>query len=379
MIKIQILFSFVIMQATACAHVPIPITLKVQDDQKVPVASASVRMGSGEGGQSEGLTNENGKFTMMWKPVSGLGVQVEKSDFYTSRGELWIGSRKSPIPMENFYVTLKKVINPVPMIHKQVEMELPALNKPIGFDFEVGDWVSPYGEGKREDLIFTGEKSFVGKRDYPGRRDYEMKVTLTFPNEMDGIQGFFAPERLKVRSDQIPPQIAPTTGFVDAITLESMRRPTGERKDYRDERQMYIFRIRTEIDSEGKILEAQYGFIRGYIKTSGFGYDTIRLDFDYYLNPDPNPAARSLEYNGENLMKQAIPAYSNPTGSNALISIGLGNNENLNSAPYRNTGLWPTRSGSIVNRWLHGDYGVPAFIYVNELYRKCINEGGLDQ
>jgi hypothetical protein len=34
-------------------------------------------------------------------------------------------------------------------------LRIPKFNKPIGYDLEKGDWVSPYGKGLINDFIFT--------------------------------------------------------------------------------------------------------------------------------------------------------------------------------------------------------------------------------
>jgi len=181
------------------------------------------------------------------------------------------------------------------MIHHRVQTVLPVLNEPVGFDLFEGDWVAPHGKGKRADVFFRGEKSFEGKLAHQDRKDYRTTLEISFPHELDGIQGFLGPENLALASQLIVPHVAPVEGYQDRLELLASRRPDGKDLNYRDDRQMYIFRVRTQTDEDGEIVQANYGFIHRYIGTDAFVFETMWLSFEYYLNPDPSPEARSLE------------------------------------------------------------------------------------
>jgi hypothetical protein len=56
--------------------------------------------------------------------------------------------------------------------------------------------------------------------------------------------------------------------------------------------------VRTVLDKDGKIISACYGKIRQQMLFIT-GVRRERVDFFYYLNPDPT--SRSLEFNGKNL------------------------------------------------------------------------------
>ena len=54
----------------------------------------------------------------------------------------------------------------------------------------------------------------------------------------------------------------------------------------------YVFRIRTEVDEDGNIVEAMYGKVYGEIR-GGFSWGGPSVGFTYYLNPT---GTRNLEY-----------------------------------------------------------------------------------
>lgn len=93
-------------------------------------------------------------------------------------------------------------------------------------------------------------------------------------------------------------------------------------------------------------------------------------------------SSRDSFKNHAKVLSEAIPAHSDPTGSSAVPTLGVGNNIDLD-AVYMDPGLWPqsrlTDTDPDNNGWLHSDYKEPAYIYVRGLYDELINRGGLNQ
>ena len=85
-------------------------------------------------------------------------------------------------------VVLKKIGKPVAMYAKSVNLGMPAFDKPVGYDLEIGDWVGVYGKGVNADILFTGY--FKDKTN--NKSDYTL--TVTFPNPADGLQEFTTTE-----------------------------------------------------------------------------------------------------------------------------------------------------------------------------------------
>ena len=86
---------------------------------------------------------------------------------------------------------LKPVGVQVPMFAKKIEWDtsVPEINKPIGYDLEIGDWVAPFGKGKTSDFLFTLERKFTSVT-----QDFSATLTLAFQDGGDGII-LIAPER----------------------------------------------------------------------------------------------------------------------------------------------------------------------------------------
>ncbi len=82
----------------------------------------------------------------------------------------------------------KKIGKPVAMYAKSVNLGMPAFDKPVGYDLEIGDWVGVYGKGVNADILFTGY--FKDKTN--NKSDYTL--TVTFPNPADGLQEFTTTE-----------------------------------------------------------------------------------------------------------------------------------------------------------------------------------------
>jgi len=83
--------------------------------------------------------------------------------------------------------------------------------------------------------------------------------------------------------------------------------------------------------------------------------------------------------NHAKIIAEAIPAHSDPAGFGALTTFDQSRNINLETM--RDAAVWPdeVRETRKRNRWLHGDYGVPAYLYVYRLFETCVELGGLDQ
>jgi hypothetical protein len=179
-------------------------------------------------------------------------------------------------------VVLKKERNPVAMYNKRTEgLKIPVFDKPVGFDLEKGDWIAPYGKGLVADLIFA---FWVNDRSY---KDYECGFTLTFSNTSDGIQEYWPS-----KDDQSYykwPFEAPETGYISQVSKEKEMRPDKPYRSNEKDHVSYLFRVRTQVDANGKVVSARYGKIGGE-----FGFDPAgSLVFNYYFNPD---GTRNLEH-----------------------------------------------------------------------------------
>ena len=229
-------------------------------------------------GEVKGLTDTNGIFIASHTDKSlGLGVNISKEGYYTSRTGYqfyYDDNRRNP----TFTLVLTKIIKPIPMYAKSVNLGMPVFDKPAGFDLEIGDWVGPYGKGINADIIFTAH---LDKRAW---NDSDYKLVVSFPNKGDGIQEFTVPDTER-SSGLRSPYEAPLDGYQPQWVQTRSRKlgqPETGNYDLNGNRN-FFFRVRTKIDDRGNIVSAHYGKIYGDF-----------MEFKYYLNPTINN--RNVEF-----------------------------------------------------------------------------------
>jgi len=219
---------------------------------------------------------------------TGGGATIYAEGYYTDGGGFGF-ERKNPVfnrwepwnPMIEVRMRPKK--NPVAMIHKYLEnKKIPVFDQPVGLDLKVGDWVIPHGKGKTSDFIFSATLVTQPKEG--------IRYSLSFANPVDGLLEYVPPKDL--RSEYIFPYEAPTNGYDAALSRYRLLKypvlpdyPANNLKENIN----YIFRVRTKVDEDGNIVSANYGRIRGEIRSTMKG----GFYFSYWFNPEPNN--RSLE------------------------------------------------------------------------------------
>lgn len=283
------LICLMVSQASAMGVGYASIVYEIVDTENHPVEGAHVTIywSDTKGGVAKGVSDRSGRVTLSSNRGSLLTVAVEKEGYYRTRGEIWEGNLRTA-PPKSFTVTLKRIINPVPMVHRRISTEIPRLNEPVGFDLEEGDWVSPHGKGKRADVVLTATKRL------DGTFDWEATLVIRFPDPHNGIQEFYASryETRKQISQFIAPHEAPDQGYNSEL-IYRVYRLNDNNEDYRKEDRNYIFRTRSVVD-ENKFIKSNYGWIRGEIDFRViYRSETLPLEFEYYYNP--NPESRSLE------------------------------------------------------------------------------------
>lgn len=288
------------------------VTLKVVDEEGNAVEGANVRICFYGGCQKKdalkGMTDGKGLFIASSRSRDGqVGGAVEKSGYYTStyhydfyRNILGIWQPSNA----EIKITLRPKINPVPMYVRNRLIEIPFIDKEIGFDLIKFDWVIPYGQGMQSDLIFHLD------RKYKNPHDYEATLTITFPNKYDGIQELTVDRGgdFSVGSEFRLPRYAPEAGYQQKVVRSvSTRSPDflALREDYK----AFFFRVRSEIDEHGNLKRAMYGKITKDIEIDPTHSKTSLIRFTYYLNPDHT---RNLEFDGDRNLFNPLPSYEIP-------------------------------------------------------------------
>ena len=266
------------------------VHVQVVDDDGKPVRGtfSSIWSLSDMDAQS-GKTNRRGiysqKLKRIFPPIRG---KFYKAGFYTSRGDIWKWEGDERSPTNTLTVTIKRIIDPVPMVFRDVTLTFPRLDEAIGYDLEVGDWVEPDGKGKVSDIMVTARKDFISWD------NYDFRVMIEFAGELNGIQSSGIPtSEFAMQSALIPPQVAPTTGYSKTFEAWIGRPRGGQFTTSADEKSNHIFRVRTKCDGAGEIVSANVGWIIGPIATTPTEKNLGKCYFKYYWNPDPT--SRSLE------------------------------------------------------------------------------------
>jgi len=284
------------------------LTVKVVDEEDQAVEGATVGVGfnynTGLGTNStgqQGTSDADGKFSAEGQGNGHVSYGADKEGYYNSHyvydfhtlGTLgW--EPKNP----ELTVFLRKIGNPVPMYVRDSKfstIEIPVMNKEVGFDLEKFDWVAPYGAGVYSDFIFHVEKSVVDWK------NFDETLTISFSNKDDGIQKVY--ENLQYGSKFKLPRYAPESGYESSLVLHEWRTPKDGRVqrnfDFVNKELSYVFRARSTND--GEVVNALYGKIVGKIDFSGIRSNTAKIYFRYYLNPD---GTRNLEFDPrQNLFK----------------------------------------------------------------------------
>ncbi|RXK55071.1 hypothetical protein ESB00_03995 [Oleiharenicola lentus] len=314
-----------LMALTACAQIrhPTQITFKVVDDLGSPVTAGIVRAStfsywkSGEGfGRDvnehyKASINKDGIAVLEGSSLRGslaYGVYPEGNYYPGFGGEYRFkqveNGRWEPWNPQ-VEIVVPRIVNPIPLyarrygLHERASLPIEGA---VGFDLVVSDWVPPYGKGKTADFIFD-YRTIVPLVDE--QKAFECVLNLTFMNPGDGIVSRQAsPAR---RLIQLPRQ-APEEGYEPKWTKRFGRlTDVSDLLPHERENLNYFFRVRTVLDSSGKVVSAHYGKIYGDIV-----FDAVRhLRFTYYINP--TPLDRNLEFNPKrNLFSERL------TGTDAI-------------------------------------------------------------
>jgi hypothetical protein len=282
------------------------ITVKVVDEEGNPMSGAEVGMGfetpryGGTGSiPRRGLSNDAGHFSGSARTSGHVSYGAIKDGYYRTMGryDFWKRALDRWQPWNPIIeVVLKKIVNPVPMYAKRVQIELPAADKVFGFDLVEADWVAPHGKGQKADFLFK-----LSRR-YANPRDYEATLELRFSTPSDGIQSIFGQadgSLLRL------PRHAPESGY-EPLWL---RTDSYANRVQRNPAQNYYYRVRS-VEKDGQIERAMYGKIHNEIRFHVIDSKTAFVVFTYYLNPD---GTRNVEFNAKRNLSKSLKTSEETT------------------------------------------------------------------
>lgn len=296
---------------------PTRFSVSVLSESDVPLEGASILVSVFQkGGIRDHGMPKRAYFEGIFEPESPLRVNTDSLGIITIRADkpgYYTHSEKMVLDVSDdqrrfepwnveFRITLPRMAHPRPLFVHHVDwLVVPALNRPIGFDLEKADWVSPYGTGSHSDFIFRLSRELGEGEVYAGAME------VTFSNPMDGIQPLTPADENK--STLLLGREAPVDGYRPAFAREVGVQQVDSRLKRVDDPPFteinayegMWFRVRSEIDeSTGELKQARYGKLDGFIDFEVRYRDVeAKVAFTYYLSPDDS---RSVEWNGESLV-----------------------------------------------------------------------------
>ena len=280
------------------------IELTVRDDQGLPVKDAEAKaffdLPFNEVSLDVGKTDTQGRVTLSEEAIYNNGsVSISKDGYYNTDVRVKLVAPNQPFGFfgrrrwktEILTVTLKKKRNPTALfVHENLCWEAVPFDEPLALDLQKGDWVAPNGKGTNADILVTvvGDDA---QQERHSRRTAKA-IILEAPGQGDGIQLCKADLWSDFRSTY---QVDTLKDFEKRIELP--RRPSGH---VLDDDEYLVFRVRSEVDAEGKVRTSNYA----KSLPCGLSIHGHELHwFGLYFNPTPNDT--NLEFDlDRNLVPQ---------------------------------------------------------------------------
>ena len=281
------------------------IILRCIDQNGIIVTNANVSSALYPDGSFEnaivmnGTTDTNGCFVMEGKTNGEYSFTLKKDGFYKTHETKHLfleptvsvsSGRWQPYGMTNT-VILKRKINPVAMCAADFfdtrYTLIPEVEKPLGFDLIVGDWIAPHGRGKIRDFDVTYIWDGSMGADYTGA-----ELILSFADPFSGAR--------KIPCDTYSSFKSPYHADTNAVYAQEIRfsfkhNAQGRWEDGQlKEDECLILRTRSRIDEDGHLIGVHYGKIYGPLR---FGFSRKapgEMKIFHYFNPTENDA--NLEY-----------------------------------------------------------------------------------
>ena len=271
------------------------VVCRVVDDAGSPVSNATAHVWFSSYGRRQDnadwlvVTDGNGMFTVEHRTNEQLAWIVQKAGYYQTRGKILFRDRETEGPKvvdgkwqpynEMRTLVLKRILNPIKLSDPNASCyhKYPVSGKWTGFDLQKCDWVSPLGNGRFADMMirFTHEMTSDG---------YLKTVDVSFSNNQ--CAGVYL--MTKDSYSEMDSVYVANTNAVYTNSLRYELERIGKRKRVIRELgtdEYLIFRTRTTVDHDGKLISAHYGRIMGdwrYWEKGGMSFGPV------FFNPTPN-------------------------------------------------------------------------------------------
>ena len=297
--------------AVSCGAPEQKLRIRVTDESGAPLKDVACMGGWWKDVSVHGATNQDGIVEVTGR--TGRHETLAKATiegYYPSRIYRFMmtginGNHWEPWPVE-VNLIMKKIGNPHPMYVVRpgdgMRFDFPKKNSAsYGFDLFKMDWIAPNGKGINADFILEARKG-----DFKALNDLPPGILhLFFSNQHDGIISMTkAPLG---GSELISPQNAPIIGYLKEFGFSSDPLSDGLFPGIELVSRAWIFRIRTKVDENGKVMSAYYGKIQDHPDVLLFPQGPA-FRMTYYLNGKEND--RSLEWDMKtNLFKDLNQAH----------------------------------------------------------------------
>lgn len=276
--------------------------LRVIDQDGAPVAGARVWGGlqTGDGYKDfipiRGNTDTNGEYLVQGKCTNRITCEITKDGYYDSVLELvdygsshtFQDGKWQPYG-ECRIILLKKIKNPIVLKHAKPNLDTPPnQGEWCGYDIEHRQWVSKENVGLHSDMlvkITTESKDDVG--------DFKSVMEISFTN--NPYAGAYLMQKDKYSEMKSVYRADTNATYQASFKFVYERHPIVKEKPVKhisgmnetdtrlDANSYLVFRTRTEVDADGKLISAHYGKIYGVWEFFG-GMRAANVQF----NPTPN-------------------------------------------------------------------------------------------
>lgn len=219
---------------------------------------------------------------------NSIEVNLSKEGYYDSSLKLCynrVGNvyevkdgKWQPYPMERT-VTLRKIRNPVALVHVGKIFVFPATNTWVGFDMKACDFVAPNGTGDISDFACMVEWDGL-----PPTKSKYCRMSLRMSGELSG--GYY---QSCVADSEYPYAYfakMPECFLRDIDIVSRNGDPCATEVPFRKNSE-FITRTRCKVDEQGNLISSNYGSIRVLgVSPSWDGNPTLKLRLVF--NPVPN-------------------------------------------------------------------------------------------
>lgn len=280
--------------AGMCGGLPeTSIRIQAQDNDGNAVSNALVCCGFESGGSHAevfyGYTDGRGEFFSPRRNAYHLFYHVVKDGYYGWYEGIRVLEEEgvvdngvvNPARLERTPV-LRSIRNSQPM--NVVKMDypggfvIPVHDRWVGFDLMKSSWCPPYGHGDHEDILLRFRKRNTGSH-----FDFTYVMDICFTNNPHA--GFYVLKKGAHSELETVYEADPSQKFTHSESFVREMFADGTRRFRFLSRDSYcVFRTRTKVDADGRLVSAHYGVINGEWSC---GRSEMSMGKSW-LNPTPN-------------------------------------------------------------------------------------------